>query len=112
MATRATQRSEPDSMGPRQKRAGAHITERIRVLRNQLLEAVPEISSERVRLYTKSYQETETDVAIVRRAKALRMMLRNMSISFLEGELFAGSTCRYPRGVELFSGIRGRVGRT
>ncbi len=77
-------------------------TERIEKLREHILGVMPEISSERVRCYTEAYREHEAEPIVVKRAKALRRMLENMSIYILEGELLVGNTCRYPRGVELF----------
>ncbi len=84
------------------KKAGETKTPRVENLRDYLLKTVPEISSERMRYYTKSYRETEPEPMIMRRAKALRTMLENMSIYILEGELIVGNTSKHPRGVELF----------
>ena len=77
-------------------------TERIEKLRTAILNTMPEISPERVRYYTKAYSQYEAEPVIVKRAKALDMMLQNMHIYILDGELLVGNTCRYPRGVELF----------
>ena len=76
--------------------------ERIEKLREHIMGIMPEISSERVRYYTEAYREHEAESTVVKRAKALRRMLENMSIYILDGELIVGNTCRYPRGVELF----------
>ena len=81
---------------------GEKVTERVSKLRNILLKTVPEISAERVRYYTESYRENEDEPPILKRAKAFQKMLRNMSISILDGELLVGTTTKYPRGVELF----------
>ena len=77
-------------------------TDRTEKLRSRLLKTVPEISSERMRYYTKSYRDTEPQPPILRRAKALRLMLENMSLYILDGELIVGNISKYPRGVELF----------
>ena len=81
------------------KTAGETKTPRVENLRDYLLKTVPEISSERMRFYTRSYKETETEPKIMRRAKALRTMLANMSIYILDGELIVGNTSRHPRSV-------------
>ena len=84
------------------KAVGEKRSSRTEKLRAYLMKTVPEISSERVRYYTESYRETESEPVIMKRAKALRRMLNNMSVYILEGELIVGSTSKYPRGVEIF----------
>jgi formate C-acetyltransferase len=84
------------------KGAGERTTPRTEKIREYLLNTTPEISPERVRYYTQSYSETEPEPVIMKRAKALQKMLRNMSIYILDGELIVGNTSKHPRGVELF----------
>lgn len=88
--------------GAAAKTIGEKRTPRTDGMREYLLNVIPEVSSDRVRCYTQSYRETESEPTIVRRAKALRNMLQNMSIYKLDGELIVGNTSRHPRGVELF----------
>ena len=77
-------------------------TDRTENMRSRLLKTVPEISSERARYYTKSYKETGPQPPVLRRAKAFRMMLENMSLYILNGELLVGNPSKHPRGVEIF----------
>ncbi|MFW6181268.1 MAG: glycyl radical protein [Spirochaetota bacterium] len=84
------------------KKAGEQKPPRVERLKKLLMETVPQISPERVRFYTRSYERTADRPAVLRRALALKSMLENMSLYILEGELIVGNTSRYPRGVELF----------
>ncbi|RPI11083.1 MAG: formate C-acetyltransferase/glycerol dehydratase family glycyl radical enzyme [Zetaproteobacteria bacterium] len=74
----------PPAGGPR------GVTARIRRLRDRLLAAPAEITTERAILVTESYQETEVDPVEVRRAKALDRILRRMTIFILDDELIVG----------------------
>ncbi|MCP4405061.1 MAG: formate C-acetyltransferase/glycerol dehydratase family glycyl radical enzyme [bacterium] len=67
--------------------------ERLRQVRTFYLKKLlkPEISSERARIITDSYQATEKEPAIVRRAKALEKILSEMSIYIQPWELIAGN---------------------
>jgi formate C-acetyltransferase len=84
------------------KEKGERMTERVSKIRSYLLGTIPEVSSERVRYYTRSYGQTEAQPVILKRAKALKTMLENMTINILDGELVVGNTSRFHRGVELF----------
>ena len=65
-------------------------TPRVQRLREQMLSAVAEITTERARLITASYRETEAEPIEVRRAKALDAILRHMTVFILEDELIVG----------------------
>ncbi len=88
--------------GQKAKAAAEKRSERIDILRDYLLQAIPRISSERVRYYTEAYRKHECEPVVVKRAEALSMMLQSMTIYILDGELLVGNTSCYPRGVELF----------
>lgn len=77
-------------------------SKRIEDLRNLLLSQVPIICSERAELITESYQETEGEPVVIRRAKALEKILRNMSIYILDGELIVGNQGSKPRSAPIF----------
>lgn len=65
-------------------------TPRVQRLRERMLSAVAEITTERARLITASYRETEAEPIEVRRAKALDVILRHMTVFILEDELIVG----------------------
>lgn len=70
---------------------------RIDSLKNALFAKRREISLERAVLYTKSYQETEGEPVIIRRAKATAKILDEVEISIRDGELLAGNRTLKPR---------------
>lgn len=70
---------------------------RVDKLRKKML-TMPEICIERGRLMTQSYRETEPEPAVVRRAKALRKILAEMSIGIDDGELIVGRGSSKQRG--------------
>ena len=65
-------------------------TPRVQRLRARMLSAPAEITTERARIITESYLETEADPIEVRRAKALDAILRRMHIFILDDELIVG----------------------
>ena len=72
-------------------------TERVEKLRKHVLR-IPEICLERGYLMTESYKETEGEPAVIRRAKALKKILGEMTIAIDEGELIVGRTTSKLRG--------------
>ncbi len=70
---------------------------RINKLREKML-CTPELCVERGYLLTESYKETESEPAIIRRAKALAKVLNNMSIHINDGELIVGTATSKQRG--------------
>lgn len=76
------------------------ISKRIQDLKDMMMESRREISLERAVLYTKSYQKTEGEPAVVRRAKACSKVLDEIAITIRPGELLAGN-----RTVKCRSGI-------
>ena len=100
--TAKERKSLTELSGTEIKKVGEEKTSRVSQLKETLLNTVPQVSSERVRYYTESYENTLAQPRIVRRAIALKTMLEKMNIYILDGEIIVGNTCQYPRGVELF----------
>ncbi len=73
------------------------MLERAAGLKEELFANKREISLERARIYTKSYQKTEGQPAIIRRAKATAAVLAEVAISIRNGELLAGNRTIKPR---------------
>lgn len=71
--------------------------DRVSRLREKML-TPPEICIERGYIMTESYEETEGQPAVMRRAKALKKILEEMSIGIDEGELIVGRTTSKQRG--------------
>ena len=65
--------------------------ERTKKLRDNLLSKKPQMCHERAVIYTRVYKETEGEPMIIRRAKAFRALLEEMTIYILDGELIAVS---------------------
>ncbi|MEW6425065.1 MAG: formate C-acetyltransferase/glycerol dehydratase family glycyl radical enzyme [Bacillota bacterium] len=78
-------------------RIGMGSSARVKKLRDRILTS-PEICIERGYLMTKSYMETEGEPAVIRRAKALEKILKEMSISIEDGELIVGRGSSKLRG--------------
>jgi len=78
------------------------VTERTRQLRDTLLAVTPKICSERARLYTESWEKTEGQPLVIRRAKALERMLSEMSIFIRSGELIVGNQASDVRAAPVF----------
>lgn len=70
---------------------------RIQRMKHNLFKTDRQISLERALLYTESYQQTEGEPAIIRRAKAVAYILQHVKISIREGELLAGNRTIRPR---------------
>jgi formate C-acetyltransferase len=66
-------------------------TERINNLRNQYWRNDPEIDTERARIYTRIYKETEGQDTAIRRAKALQAYISEKTICISDGELVVGT---------------------
>lgn len=75
---------------------------RIEKLRDELLSTPDELCLERARLVTESYKRTEGEPMIIRRAKALEHVLKNMTIFIRDGELIVGHQAEKLRGVPVF----------
>jgi len=78
------------------------ITEKTRQLRDTMLAVIPKLCSERARLYTESWKETEGEPTVIRRAKALKKILEEMSIFIRPGELIVGNQASDVRAAPVF----------
>lgn len=75
---------------------------RIAGMKRRILSYAPSICSERARLITEAYGETEGLPQVKRRALAIKRILENMSIYVIEGELLAGNQASKPRAAPIF----------
>jgi len=73
------------------------MTNRIQRLKNALFANPREISLERALLYTTSYQQTEGEPVIMRRAKSTAYILDHVNIAIRDEELIAGNRTIKPR---------------
>ena len=78
---------------------------RIQLLRDEIVDGNDgkrgEISIDRARLLTESYQETEGEPMVIRRAKAFKHVLENIPIYVPEGQLLMGYPSSKRNGVEI-----------
>lgn len=77
-------------------------TQRVKALREQILNASPCIEVERARLLTESYKETESLPMVLRRAKALEKILSELPVIIRSGELIVGSLTTEPHSAQVF----------
>ena len=77
-------------------------TERVKQLKDEFLSLTPEMCCERAVIYTKVYQENESLPTVLKRAKALRKTLEEMSIFIQDGEVIVGHPASRPRSAEVF----------
>jgi pyruvate formate-lyase/glycerol dehydratase family glycyl radical enzyme len=74
------------------------LTDRVKKRRDEYLAAKVHVCSERSRLVTESWKETEGQSLDIRRAKLFQKMLEGLSVSIRDGELIVGSQTKYIRG--------------
>lgn len=77
-------------------------SERISRLINHLYAKLPEIESARAKIVTASYQATEGEPIIIRRAKCFEAICRELPIVIRPEELIVGSNTIAPRGCQTF----------
>ena len=75
---------------------------RISRLIEHLYAKMPEIEADRAVLLTESYQQTEGEPMITRRAKAFVHILEHIPITIRPEELIVGSATKAPRGCQVF----------
>lgn len=80
----------------------SQVTERIRSLREKVLNAKPSICTERAKFYTQVYKESEDQPVILRRALALERTLKEMSIYIDDLELIVGNQSSSNRAAPIF----------
>lgn len=71
-------------------------------LNNELLLVNPEICTERAKIVTESYKQTEGQPMVIRRAKAVAEVLRNMTIFIQKDQLIVGNQASKLRAAPLF----------
>jgi formate C-acetyltransferase len=76
-------------------------------LREQMINFIPRLCPERIRIYTRVFKETETEVMIIRRAKALAKVLEEMTIYILDDELIVGNQASTPVSAPIFPETEG-----
>ncbi|MBM3405592.1 MAG: formate C-acetyltransferase/glycerol dehydratase family glycyl radical enzyme, partial [Bacteroidetes bacterium] len=83
------------------------MTDRIRELRQQSLDAIPSISAERALLITRFYQDPEIQLLPipVQRAKAFEYILRHKTICINPGELIVGERGPAPKATPTYPEI-------
>ena len=81
------------------------VSERVGRSREKML-TTPEICIERAWLMTESYKETEGQPVIIRRAKALQKILKEMTICIDDGELIVGTVTSKMRGAPILPEIQ------
>lgn len=67
------------------------MTNRIKIMRGEVVAAKPILCSERALLVTKAYRETEGAPMVIRRAEAIREVLQNMTVRIWDQELIVGN---------------------
>lgn len=77
-------------------------TPRISKLIDDLFDHMPEIESARAVLLTESFQETEGEPIVLRKAKAFYHICKNIPIVIRDGELVVGSSTLKARGCQTF----------
>lgn len=77
------------------------MNQRIAKLREGLHVDKYSISSEKARLFTESFKQTEGEPQIIRRAKALANILDKITIFIEDGELIVGNAASKPMGLEV-----------
>ena len=78
---------------------------RVSKLREKML-VMPSLCIERGYLMTESYKETESEPAIIRRARGLEKVLKEMTIGIEDGELIVGKATSKRRGGALLPEVR------
>lgn len=79
-----------------------NISPRIEKLIDHLFAGDPVIEAERAVLVTESYQQSENQPIIIRRAKALKDILNKMTVVIRPDELIVGNLTTSPRGTQIF----------
>src|SRR5512136_562053 len=80
----------------------AGSTERVRRLRQRLVQTTPSLCAERGLLITQAYAQYQADPPVLRRAKALAHILANMTIYIEPDEIIVGNQASAPRAAPLF----------
>jgi formate C-acetyltransferase len=76
-------------------------TARVERLKRMIVDATPQVESERAVLVTESYKETEGLSPILRRAKAVEKIFNNLPVTIRDDELIVGAITKNPRSTEI-----------
>ncbi|MDR0382164.1 MAG: glycyl radical protein [Oscillospiraceae bacterium] len=76
-------------------------TARVERLKRAIVEAVPVMETERAKLVTEAYKETENLAPILRRAKVVEKLFNHMQVTIRDDELIVGTTTEHPRSSEV-----------
>jgi hypothetical protein len=77
------------------------MNQRVQKLKNALRVEKYPLCTQKARLMTESYKQTDGEPTIIRRAKALENILSNINIFIEDGELIVGNAASKPMGVEV-----------
>ena len=80
-------------------------TARVKQLKEAFLSLTPEMCCERAVIYTEVYQQNESLPPILKRAKALRRTLEEMTIFIQDGDVIVGHPASRPRAAEVFPDV-------
>ncbi len=78
------------------------MTERIKSLKEEIVSITPELSIERAILVTETYKVTEGEPIVLRRAKAIEKILKDMTIYIEKEQLLVGNQAHKPRSAPVF----------
>ncbi|TCK88037.1 cobalamin-independent glycerol dehydratase large subunit [Natranaerovirga hydrolytica] len=76
-------------------------TARVQRLKKSIVDATPQVESERAVLVTEAYKETEGLPPILRRAKAVEKIFNNLPVTIRDDELIVGAITKNPRSTEI-----------
>jgi len=102
MKSKASDRTNDLKLNYRQPVLTQEMKERIEKLKAESINVEQEICIERIRLLTQTYQNTISEPMIIRRAKALKNVLENMTIFIEDGQLIVGNQAGKLRAAAIF----------
>ena len=76
-------------------------SERIKALKAEVVNAVPEVEAHRAVLITEAFKESEGMPAVMRRAKACEKIFNNLPVVIRDNELIVGALSVAPRSTNL-----------
>jgi len=77
------------------------MTDRVKKVREEFLNAKPVVSTERLKFVMEAYKETEGEPPVIRRAVLMDKQLRGKEI-FIDENPLAGTLTKYPVGAEFY----------
>ena len=85
-----------------QTERSVEVSERMSALREKVITIKPSVCTERALFYTRAYSENEDKPVIIKRALALEMTLKGMTIFIDDGELIVGNQSSQHRAAPIF----------